>query len=84
MQNIVTTIIIKPTQSRYVLIPQSLNVLIAIRSIRTDYTTFIHQILRADERVEPERRLFSLSLPYPIKEYLYEKSIVNLFNYLHL
>ena len=36
MQNIVTTTIIKPTQSRYVLIPQSLSVLIAIRgSIRT-------------------------------------------------
>ena len=31
IQNIVTTIIIKPTQSRYVLIPQSLNVVIATR-----------------------------------------------------
>jgi hypothetical protein len=36
MQNIVTTIIIKPTESRYVLIAQSLNVSIATRgSIRT-------------------------------------------------
>jgi len=36
IQNIVTTIIIKPTQSRYVLIPQSLNVAIATRGcIRT-------------------------------------------------
>jgi len=32
IQSIVTTTIIKPTQSRYVLIPQGLNVLIAIRS----------------------------------------------------
>src|SRR5215831_6789875 len=36
MQNIVTTTIIKPTQSRYVLIPRSLSVLIVTRcSIRT-------------------------------------------------
>jgi hypothetical protein len=36
MQNIVTRIIIKPIQSRYVLLAQSLNVLIATRgSIRT-------------------------------------------------